>query len=92
MKLDELSTYLDDYLRINDFDDVSKNGLQVEGPEEVTKVAFAVDGCQASFEQAVTENAQLLVVHHGLFWDEPLRMVGPHFRRVRTLIEGGCGP
>jgi dinuclear metal center YbgI/SA1388 family protein len=91
MKLDELSTYLDDYLRINDFDDVSKNGLQVEGPEEVTKVAFAVDGCQASFEQAVTENAQLLVVHHGLFWDEPLRMVGPHFRRVRTLIEGGCG-
>lgn len=91
MKLDELSTYLDDYLRIDDFDDVSKNGLQVEGPEVVTKVAFAVDGCQASFEQAVTENAQLLIVHHGLFWDEPLRLVGPHFRRVRTLIEGGCG-
>lgn len=91
MKLDELSTYLDDYLRVDDFDDVSQNGLQVEGPEEIAKVAFATDGCLASFEQAVTANAELLVVHHGLFWDKPLRLVGPHFRRVGTLLEGGCG-
>jgi dinuclear metal center YbgI/SA1388 family protein len=91
MKQDELITYLDDFLCIDDFDDTSQNGLQVEGPDEVTKVAFAVDGCQASFEQAVEEEAQLLIVHHGLFWDKPLRLVGPHFRRVKTLIEGDCG-
>jgi len=91
MKREKLITYLDDFLRINDFDDASQNGLQVEGPDEVTKVAFAVDGCQASFEQAVEEEAQLLIVHHGLFWDKPLRLVGPHFRRVKTLIKGDCG-
>ncbi len=90
MQRDELITYLDDYLRVKEIEDSSQNGLQVEGPEEVTKVAFAVDGCQAAFEQAVANGAQLLIVHHGLFWDKPLRLVGPIFRRVKTLIEGDC--
>jgi dinuclear metal center YbgI/SA1388 family protein len=87
----ELVTYLDNYLRVEEIADASQNGLQVEGPEEVTNVAFAVDGCQATFEQAIATGAQLLIVHHGLFWDQPLCLVGPIFRRVRTLIEGGCG-
>jgi len=91
MKRDDLVTYLDTYLRIAEIEDTSRNGLQVEGPEEVTKVAFAVDACLAAFEQAVEAGAQLLVVHHGLFWEKPLPLVGPHFRRVRTLIEGRCG-
>jgi dinuclear metal center YbgI/SA1388 family protein len=91
MKRDELTAYLNDYLRVKEIGDRSQNGLQVEGPEEVAKVAFAVDSCQAVFEQAVAVGAQLLVVHHGLFWDEPVRLVGPLFRQVWTLIEGGCG-
>ncbi len=91
MKRDELITYLDDYLRVKEIEDASQNGLQVEGPEEVAKIAFAVDGCQATFEQAVAAGFQLLIVHHGLFWDKPLRLVGPLFRRVKTLIVGDCG-
>ncbi len=91
MKRDELITYLDDYLRVREIEDASQNGLQVEGPEEVSDVAFAVDACQASFERAVAAGVQLLVVHHGLFWDKPIRLVGPWFRRVRALIAGGCG-
>lgn len=91
MKRNELITYLDDYLRVKEIEDDSQNGLQVEGPEDVTHVAFAVDGCQAAFEQAIAEGAQLLIVHHGLFWDKPLRLVGPIFQRVKTLIEGDCG-
>jgi putative NIF3 family GTP cyclohydrolase 1 type 2 len=91
MKRDELIAYLDDYLRVKEIEDSSQNGLQVEGPEEVTKVAFAVDSCQVAFGQAVANGAQLLVVHHGLFWDKPLRLIGPIFQRVKTLIEGDCG-
>ena len=91
MKRDELITYLDEYLRVREIEDSSQNGLQVEGPEEVTRIAFAVDGCQATFEQAVAAGAQLLIVHHGLFWDKPLRLVGPYFRRVKALVVGGCG-
>jgi dinuclear metal center YbgI/SA1388 family protein len=91
MKRDELIAYLDDYLRVKEIEDSSQNGLQVEGPEEVTKVAFAVDSCQVAFGQAVANGAQLLIVHHGLFWDKPLRLIGPIFQRVKTLIEGDCG-
>ncbi len=91
MKRNELITYLDDYLRVKEIEDDSQNGLQVEGPDEVTMVAFAVDGCQAACEQAVAAGAQLLIVHHGRFWDKPLRLVGPIFQRVKTLIEGDCG-
>lgn len=91
MRRDELITYLDGYLGVKEIEDSSQNGLQVEGPDEVTTVAFAVDGCQAAFEQAVGTGAQLLVVHHGLFWDRPVRLAGPLFRRVRTLLEGDCG-
>jgi len=78
-------------LRVKEIEDSSQNGLQVEGPEEVTKVAFAVDSCQVAFKRAVATGARLLIVHHGLFWDKPLCLVGPLFQRVKTLIEGGCG-
>lgn len=91
MNRDDLVSYLDRYLRVRDIEDTSQNGLQVEGPLEVTRVAFAVDACLASFEQAVGTDAQLLVVHHGLFWSEPQRLIGPHFRRVKTLLSGRCG-
>jgi putative NIF3 family GTP cyclohydrolase 1 type 2 len=91
MNRDELTAYLDETLRVKEIEDTSQNGLQVEGPVEVMKVAFAVDSCQAAFEGTVTAGAQLLIVHHGLFWDKPLRLVGPLFCRVKTLIEGGCG-
>lgn len=91
MELGELVVYLDGYLRVGEIADSSQNGLQVDGPGKVERVAFAVDACQAAFERAVDAGAQLLVVHHGLFWSEPYRLVGPAFRRIRTLIEGGCG-
>ncbi len=91
MKRDELITYLDDYLRVKEIEDSSQNGLQVEGPEEGMKVAFAVDSCQAAFKQAVATGAQLLIVHHGLFWSKPFRLVGPLFQQIKTLIGGGCG-
>lgn len=91
MKTKELASYLDEYLRVREIEDTSRNGLQVEGPAEVQRVAFAVDACMAAAEGAVTGKAQLLIVHHGLFWEKPRRLVGPLFRQVRTLILGGCG-
>ena len=90
MELGELVGYLDGYLRVGEIADSSQNGLQVEGPGQVKRVAFAVDACQAAFDQAVDAGAQLLVVHHGLFWSKPYRLIGPAFRRIRTLMEGGC--
>jgi dinuclear metal center YbgI/SA1388 family protein len=90
MQRDELITYLDDYLGVRAMQDYGENGLQVEGAEEVARLAFAVDSCQAAIDGAVAAGAEMLIVHHGLFWGKPLRIVGPHRRRVQALLAAGC--
>jgi dinuclear metal center YbgI/SA1388 family protein len=91
MNLHELTRYLNDYLDVDDIEDSSKNGLQVAGPDEVRHVAFAVDSSLAGFRQAAKAGADLLVVHHGLFWGNEQALTGPLFERIKTLIEGGVG-
>lgn len=92
MKTTDLVRYLDTYLNVAHTPDRSNNGLQVQAEgDEVTRVAFAVDACLASFRAAIAANAHLLVVHHGLFWSEHIQITGTHFGRVKTLIAGGCG-
>ena len=89
MKRTALVKYLDTLFRVTAIEDASQNGLQVEGAAEVTRVAFAVDACQTAFEQAAAAGAQLLIVHHGLFWGRPLLITGVHARRVETLLRAG---
>ncbi|NLE76183.1 MAG: Nif3-like dinuclear metal center hexameric protein [Chloroflexi bacterium] len=85
MQRDELVTYLDGLLRVQEISDPSQNGLQVEGAAEVETVAFTVDASQAAFEAAAAAGAQMLVVHHGLFWGQSLLVRGVHARRLRAL-------
>lgn len=60
--------YLNTYLKIDTVKDISWNGLQFEGSQTVKKILFAVDAGIDSFEKAVKEHAEMIVVHHGLFW------------------------
>lgn len=87
MQRDELVKYLDDLLRIKAIEDSSNNGLQVEGAAQVRRLAFAVDASLAAFEGARAAGAQMLVVHHGLFWGQPLMVTGTHRRRLGMLID-----
>lgn len=89
MKRDELVAYLDDYLQVKTIEDRSNNGLQVEGGDEIDRVALAVDAGLAAFQGAQATGAQMLVVHHGLFWGEPVRVTGIHRRRLQILLEAG---
>jgi putative NIF3 family GTP cyclohydrolase 1 type 2 len=73
MKLRRILDWLGRELEVSKFDDVSNNGLQIEGPEEVTKVAFAVDASLESVNAAVAAGAQLLIVHHGISWGGGIR-------------------
>jgi dinuclear metal center YbgI/SA1388 family protein len=86
MKQTDLVKHLDDLLRNRDFKDSSQNGLQVDGLGEVRKVAFAVDACLASFKAAVKASAQMLIVHHGMFWDKPVVPTGTAYRRLKVLF------
>jgi len=87
--LRSLTQYLDDYLGIALIADDREalNGLQVENSGVVSRVAAAVDACQVSIDTAAARGADLLLVHHGLFWRGLEPLTGRHGRRVRKLIE-----
>lgn len=91
MKLTELVPYLDEYLAIRDVPDYrdAYNGLQVEGPADVSRVAVAVDACAATIDAAVAGGAQFLLVHHGLFWGVKVPITGTVYRRLAPLIRSG---
>ena len=72
MHLHDFCAHLETYFADLHFDDCSNNGLQVEASTEVTKVAFAVDACLATFQQAAAVGAEP-VVHHGLSWGSGVR-------------------
>ena len=90
MKLESLLQYIDQYLAVADHPDYSNalNGLQVAGPEDVSRVVTAVDASEASIRAAVDMEADLLIVHHGLFWVGLQPITGRHFRRIEALIAG----
>jgi dinuclear metal center YbgI/SA1388 family protein len=89
MNRDELVDYLDEYLQIRAIEDISDNGLQVEGREEIEHLAFAVDAGQATFEAAQAAAADMLIVHHGLFWSRVRLVTGIHRRRLASLLSTG---
>lgn len=91
ISLADLTAYLDSALKIAEFADYPDafNGLQVENGGEVRKVAAAVDACEATIEAAVQAGADLLVVHHGLFWGGLAPVTGATYRKLRLAIEGG---
>ena len=64
-----------------------QNGLQVEGAEKVKKIIFGVSANMALFEAAVKENAQMLIVHHGLFWGHEQKITGVFGKRIKFLIK-----
>jgi dinuclear metal center YbgI/SA1388 family protein len=87
MQRDALTAWLDTYLDVHAYEDPSLNGLQVEGAPDVAKVAVAVDGSLATIEAAMSAGADMLIVHHGLFWGPAKAVVGPHRRRLAALLE-----
>ncbi len=94
MDLRTLDRYFRSILKIDEFEkyDTSYNGIQVDRSEGlVHKVAFAVDACEESFRLASEWGAEVLCVHHGLFWGKELPIVGVHRKRIHFLLERDLG-
>jgi dinuclear metal center YbgI/SA1388 family protein len=87
-QLTEVISYLDELLDVGTFPDYGPNGLQVPGAQELTLVATGVTASRELFEQASRLGAQLVVAHHGLFWDFHPRSVSPAMKeRLRVLFD-----
>lgn len=66
------------------------NGLQLASPRDtVTRIAAAVDGSQRAIDGAIAAGADLLLLHHGLFWGGAQRIVGPSYARLSRLFAHG---
>jgi len=84
-----IAGYLDallDIARIPDYPP-ALNGVQVAHRGPVKRIAAAVDGSHRTITGAAAEGANLLLVHHGLFWNGLQPLIGPHLARVRSLLE-----
>ncbi len=79
----------DRLLRPGDFQDWEGawNGLQVENRGQVRRIAAAVDASLTTVRMAIAEGANLLLVHHGLFWSKRLPWTGGHYQLLRLLLD-----
>jgi dinuclear metal center YbgI/SA1388 family protein len=87
--LDVIVSYLDDLLATRDTPDYggAVNGLQLENGGTVAKVAAAVDFSLRTVEGAIAAGANLLIVHHGMFWSGATPIRGTSYRRLKRLVE-----
>jgi dinuclear metal center YbgI/SA1388 family protein len=78
---DEILDYAAELLDLDSFQDYGPQGLQVVGADEVTKVVCAVSSSLELFERAAAAGAQLVLVHHGLLWENEPRTIDRKMRR-----------
>ena len=92
MTLIEFDNYINAFLCKEDFaSDISLNGIQIQNSDpngkQIKKVAFAVDACEATAKAAAEQDADVLFVHHGLFWGHCQTITGSFYKRVSTFIK-----
>ena len=87
--LQKIVSHCDKILRtakIGDYEG-AVNGLQVENSGSVTRIAASVDASLATVKLAIAAKADLLLVHHGLFWSKPQPWTGKRRELLRLLVE-----
>ncbi len=86
---DEIIAFADELLDVGSFRDYGPMGMQVVGAEEVEKIVCAVSASRELFERAAATGAQLVLVHHGLFWENEPRTVDRRMKaRLQALFDG----
>jgi dinuclear metal center YbgI/SA1388 family protein len=85
---DEIVAFANEFLDLGSYPDYGPMGLQVVGADEVEKIACGVSASRELFERAAAAGAQMVLVHHGLFWDKDSRVVDAVMReRLRALFD-----
>ena len=85
--LHRIVDFLNKQMRIEEYDDVSHNGLQVANSGKVLKICCGVDASMEFFERARAGGADMLICHHGISWGDSLRRIdGVNYHRLSYLI------
>ncbi|PID33916.1 MAG: Nif3-like dinuclear metal center hexameric protein [Thiotrichales bacterium] len=87
-KIKNVVNYLHELLDVDGFRDYAPNGLQVQGKEKIKKMVTGVSATRALIEAAIEKEADVILVHHGWFWDkEDPRIIGMKQKRLKLLME-----
>jgi dinuclear metal center YbgI/SA1388 family protein len=88
VELSPLVDWLNRTLNTSDIEDYPNalNGLQLENSGRVTRVAAAVDAAEVVIERAIASGADLLIVHHGLFWSGNRPVTGAAYRKLKSAL------
>jgi dinuclear metal center YbgI/SA1388 family protein len=88
-QIHELAAYTDELLDTAGTPDypAAFNGLQLENRSELKGIAAAVDFSTRAIEGAIEASANLMIVHHGMFWNGFGPIHGPSYRRLRLLVD-----
>lgn len=87
-RITSIISALDELLEPSAFSDLGPNGLQVPGREDVTRLVTGVSAQRPLIDRAVAERAELVLVHHGLFWDfHPTGLTPVLAERLRPLFK-----
>ncbi len=78
---DDLIAYANELLDLDSFSDYGPMGMQVAGAIQVRKIACGVSASLELFERAASAGAQLLIVHHGILWENEPRTIDDRTRR-----------
>jgi dinuclear metal center YbgI/SA1388 family protein len=85
---DEILAFASELLDLDAYPDYGPMGLQVAGAQEVERIACGVSSSLELFERTAEAGAQMLLVHHGLFWDRDSRVIDDaRRRRLKTLFD-----
>jgi dinuclear metal center YbgI/SA1388 family protein len=85
----QITEYLDALLATKSTPDypTALNGLQLENRSEIRGIASAVDFSSRVIKGAIARDANLLLVHHGMFWGGIGQIQGPAYARLRELLD-----
>src|SRR3954447_11626789 len=85
--LADVISFLDELLSPELFEDYGPNGLQVPGASEIATVVTGVSAHAELFDRAIARKADLVLVHHGLFWKgQPLEVTAAMHLRLGKLF------
>ncbi len=90
VQLEEIVSFCDKRAQTHEVVDFREalNGLQFANNGTVSKIGAAVDSGLIPFRLAIEAGIEFLIVHHGMFWNGPCRIVGSEYEKYRSLIEG----
>jgi dinuclear metal center YbgI/SA1388 family protein len=88
----DIQNFLKEILDPDEMSDYGINGIQVENDgSNINNIAFAVDASIASIEKTISNNCNLLIVHHGFYWGKPLPITGNFKKRIKLLLDNNIG-